>query len=244
MSQGKNKGLTIIELLVAIGIIAVVVAITIPAINAMQKSSGSTGTVQMISATLSNARTIATSRQQYVGVRFQKTYNANPLKAEQYMIITVYSPIYSPLQESPVAAWFIAVEGCKPIKLPSNTGVIDMTEISGDGDINDDIKLSNATTFSIVFSPVGKLIIYDTWTGNKNGVEDNTSKDDVFNSKANVMADTGMFIQDDTQEKSRTKLTIYDRSIFDKLPPNERYSKYLVTLKPVFINFYTGMVIE
>src|SRR3989339_734206 len=49
----RKSGLTVVELLVVIGIIAVVVAISLPAFNAMQKSFDSTGAEGMISAALS-----------------------------------------------------------------------------------------------------------------------------------------------------------------------------------------------
>ncbi|MFA6175201.1 MAG: prepilin-type N-terminal cleavage/methylation domain-containing protein [Phycisphaerae bacterium] len=117
-----KSGLTVVELLVVIGIIAVVVAISLPAFNAMQKSFDSTGAEGMISAALSTARTLAISRQQYVGVRFQTSYDpADVLDEEQYMIFVIFDNT----NNYEWVCGFVAIEGYKPMKLPSNIGVID-----------------------------------------------------------------------------------------------------------------------
>src|SRR4030043_528748 len=74
---GHNGGFSLIEMLVVIGIVAILVALSIPAINVMQRSFNSTGAESMISAALATARTLAISKGQYAGVRFQKAYDVN-----------------------------------------------------------------------------------------------------------------------------------------------------------------------
>ena len=192
----KKSGLTVVELLVVIGIIAVVVAISLPAFNAMQKSFDSTGAEGMISAALSTARTLAISRQQYVGVRFQKEYSTKSiLDTDQYMIFVIYQPP----EEGPEPGWaddisltnmFKAIDGYKPMKLPANVGVIDKTirdgisdpDCSGakedeleQGDLDDsdaiafNRTITDTSAFSVVFSPAGKLVIHDIRTRSKKG---------------------------------------------------------------------------
>ena len=242
-SNRTGAAFSIVEMLVVMGIIAILVAFAIPAINTMQKSYDSTGTESMIGSALATARTLAMSRGQYAGVRFQKAGDPNnALKADQYMIFIVYE---EPRKMSNLTNAFRAIDGYKPIKLPENMGVMDMTDIGLDTDINDDTKLSNATTFSMIFSPAGKLVIHDVRTRNKDGVTDNSSKDDVFNTKNNVTAapPIGMFIQDSIHEPSRNRFVIYDREKFGRLDVNKRYSGYLVNLKIAYVNAYTGELI-
>ena len=265
--KNKQSGLTIVELLVVIGIIAAVVAISLPAINAMQKSFDSTGAESMINAALSTARTLAISRQQYVGVRFQTAYDVNDvLDEDQYMIFVIH--------DKDKAVWvcgFVAVEGYKPIKLPSNIGVIDKTlrtprsatviDCSGSYTENSLTSFNtiatpdivDTTTFSIVFSPAGKLVLHEVRCRNKDGATNNSSKDNVFNTKSNVeaAAPTGMFVEDYQTdifglgvEKSRNKFYIYNRQELRKITnPTDRWD-YIDKIGAVYINPYTGGIIE
>jgi len=256
----KQSAFSLIELLVVIVIVASLTGLAIPAIRMMQQSYKSTGTENMISAALSNARSIAMSRQRYAGVRFQKAYNPDypddPLKQDQYMIFIIYE---EPKKMGNETNAFRVVEAMKPVKLPENTGVMDMTNIGTDGAINDSKELTNATAFSIIFSPSGKLVAREVQTRNKDGKTDSTqtstlSRDQVFNTYTKITHSTdpyGMFIQDDYpsyglgQELSRKSFVIYDRKTFAGYFDNgDAYSQYLKNLKPVYINIYTGTIIE
>jgi prepilin-type N-terminal cleavage/methylation domain-containing protein len=267
----SKNGLTLIELLVVIGIIAAVVAISLPAINAMQKSFDSTGAEGMINAALSTARTLAITRQQYVGVRFQKEYDVNDvLNANQYMIFVIYK---ESKEMGNLGDAFHAIDGYKPMKLPANIGVMDMKLgstnqiVDSDDRINDDWEVADTTTFSIIFSQSGKLVIHNAQVRNKNGIPDspgeinNPSVDNVFNKKDEVDKGIGMFYQDDYasqnsqlrycslnfgfgKEASRKEFIIYNTQTFNKLNANERYEKYLKDLPVLYINPYTGGIIE
>jgi hypothetical protein len=135
---------------------------------------------------------------------------------------------------------FRAVDGIEPIKLPDTVGVIDVTHVASDADIDDVVELNDATAFSIVFSPSGKLVVHDVRVRNQQGVSRpnndagaaNTSMDEVFNSVYNIATyGRGMFIQDDYsirnpspvhqdpdyglgEEPSRTSFVLYDRLRF------------------------------
>jgi prepilin-type N-terminal cleavage/methylation domain-containing protein len=220
--KNKQSGLTLVELLVVLGIIAAVIAISLPAINTMQKSFDSTGAEGMISAALSTARTLAISKQQYVGVRFQLAglVDSNIMSADQYMIFVINDRDVSNVDEM-----FRAIEGYKPMKLPANIGVIDKMVRTDNAEGQFGPMSSNANerglrlsdldaailertiadtdAFSIVFSPAGKLVISDIRTRNKAGKFQPTSpdlsgNDHVFNSFENIKNnETGQFIQDD-----------------------------------------------
>ncbi len=242
-----KAGFTLAEMLVVIVIIASLIGAAIPAINAIQSSYDSTGTLSMIEAALSSARATAISNRRYAGIRFQKAANPNatnvedePLKRNQYMIL-----IMADEQMGTVKDEFRAVTGRKPAPLPENVGVMDMSNITNDASINTDTELTAETTFSIIFAPSGKLVLTDVLIRNKNGKTDNTSKDDVINTSAQIAAGYGMFVQDGAKERSRRKFRIYSRKDFkayftDKSP----YSEYLSKLPVYRVNPHTGTIIN
>jgi hypothetical protein len=113
-------------------------------------------------------------------------------------------------------------------------------------------NLSDTGTFSIIFSPTGNLVIHGVrvWRARP--------KDDVFNEKTNVKNGIGMFYYDDYfapsdqflnlgPEPSRRQFYIYEQDKFkrayEQVTPKP-YSGYLIQLKPVYINSYTGTIIS
>jgi hypothetical protein len=206
-TRSKQSGLTLPELAVVIATIALLVGFGLPAIRALLNSfETQSGAKTLISAALSSARAIAAKKQRYAGVRFQRD-----LSGSQYMIFIVHDPKI-------MAYGFRAVEGVKPIKLPESVSVMDLTVVPDRNEQNpanpqqeiriDDpsLLLTNAekdslideprevtdiTTFSIIFSPGGKLVIHGIRVRNRDGFVDsanntNISYDDVFNKKVQV----------------------------------------------------------
>lgn len=235
------------EEVVVIAAIALLVAFGVPAVRTLFKSLTSRGGgTSMISAALSSARAVAASRQRYAGVRFQHAcYKEDPLKsplkAPQYMIFIVHD-----CQNTTLANGFRAVEGMQPIKLPDDLGVMEVVE--GDDEINTDNELIGKTTFSIIFSPSGKLMIHDVQTRNRNGEASGTgSEDDIFNTEEKITHPTeprGMFLQDNSRETSKKSFRIYDSEIFGKIDAGRRYTDYLEDLETIYINPYTGTMID
>jgi hypothetical protein len=143
-----------------------------------------------------------------------------------------------------------AVEGIEPIKLPEAVGVMDLryedAPIDWDDDIDDPNELTDTTTFSIIFSPSGKLIIHSLWVRNRDGTGGDSSEDDIFNTDTNVEQNgIGMFVQDSDRELSRNSFIIYERDKFRAAFEDGRaWSDYLVNLASIYINPYTGTLIE
>ena len=166
----KQSGISLTEILVVIGIMAILMGISIPAAKQLAESFESgTGVRQLINAALSNARAIAVRNQTYAGVRFQEDTNGNT-----YLIFIVHDPDPSP-NGTDLANGFRAVMGRKPMKLPEGV-TVPMT--------------------SVVFSSSGKLTIHPVRVHNKDGKAGDTSNDMIFNTQTNVDAGNAMFVQD------------------------------------------------
>lgn len=272
-TRSKQSGLTLPELAVVIATIALLVGFGLPAIRALLNSfETQSGAKTLISTSLASARAIAAKEQRYAGVRFQRD-----LSGKQYMIFIVQDPAI-------MAYGFRAVVGVKPIKLPDNVSVMDLTVLSSrnlrnpvnpiedriddkqngysdaerDALIDELRELSDVTTFSVIFSPVGKLVIHGIRVRNRHGQTDDSSNDDVFNTKNNVDAGIGMFYQDDYfsatwpdlslgPEPSRNSFVIvYETDKFEQAFANGRaWSDYLKHVAPdrIYINSYTGTMI-
>jgi Tfp pilus assembly protein PilE len=285
-TRSKQSGLTLPELAVVIATIALLVGFALPAIRTLLNSfETQSGATTLISTALASARAIAAKEQRYAGVRFQKVPDSKePLKASQYMIFIIQDP-------SIMAYGFRAVEGVKPIKLPDNVSVMDLTilvsrnlrnpvnpqqeiriddpslfpllaEPERDAErnamIDEPREVTDVTTFSIIFSPSGKLVIHGVRVRNRNGVTDDSSNDDIFNTVNNVDAGVGMFYQDDYfsaswpdlslgPEPSRNSFVIiYEMDKFEQAYLHSRaWSDYLKQVTPhrIYINSYTGTMI-
>jgi len=247
-AKSRQSGLTLTEQAVVIAAIALLVVFGLPAVRAFFRSVESHGGARaMISAGLASARAIAAKEQRYAGIRFQHAYykddpDNSPLKAPQYMIFIVQDPQLR-------AYGFRAVEGLEPIKLPDTVGVMDLRKNYNEKvvDVIREDDLIDTTTFSIVFSPSGKLVIHEVRTINRDGEATATvSKDDMFNVESNVKDGVGMFVQDDDSDKepSRSSFIIYDKDIFEKVDKGSRYDDYLKDLEVIYINPYTGTMIN
>ena len=271
-----KTGFSLTEMVVVLATISLLVAFGLPVMRVIRESFESkTGGKSMISAALSSARAIAAKEQHYAGIRFQRDSAGN-----QYMIFIIHD-----FEKTGLNPGFRAVQNFKPTKLPDSMGVMDsMVRINHgtnwtdaeellDEPINvaylDDTNpqnlgpdqknryITDTSSFSIVFSPSGKLIMRDVRVRNRdgiyqpdNGLTNKVSMDSIFNSPQNItMYGVGKFIQDDYAElglgaeSSRNGFIIYDKIRFDKLDAIERFN-YLSRLETVYINPYTGTIIS
>lgn len=272
----KQAGLSLIETTLVVATIALLVGFGLPAVRSLVHSfETEDGTRSMINAALSSARAIAIKNQRYAGLRFQKKClskdSAAPLHrivdAPQYMIFIIHE---EPRLMGDLTVGFRAVEGLEPIKLPDTIGVIDLSKVSDDDEIDEDVELNDATAFSVIFSPSGKLVVHDVRTRNRQGIyrpalaandpkAADTSLDDIFNSVENITAGAdavGAFMQDDYdsgpdlglyREASRTSFVIYEQQKLRMAFANKKaWSEYLSLLPKeaeVFVSPYTGTLI-
>jgi len=274
-SARRTTGLTLIEMTLVVAMIALLMGFALPAVRSLMGSFHSEGGAKsMIEAALSSARAMAVSHQRYVGVRFQKRCISEdarqPLdrlvEAPQYMIFIMHDKAGTGL-----GSGFRVVEGLQPIRLPETMGVMGLGEMAedpatDDTDLDTPEELNDATTFSIVFSSSGKLIVHDVQVRNRQGVAapDNASgdsgrvsRDQVFNSPENICTDgVGMFLQDDypawglEKEPSAMSFVVYERQslaeAFKKDTPSvwSGYLKRLAGEETTFVSPYTGKLIS
>jgi len=281
MRTDKTKtGFTLVELLTVVSVILLLAVVGLPAARQVLDSFESSGSIRyLVSAALANARAIAAREQAYAGLRFQQDLDGN-----QYMIFIVNDPASAPsagdlivdptLTGTGLANGFRAVAGYKPMRLPTNVGVMDLLvrtdpcNVSDVGDtpivdsdldntnsdnLDDDgrnIYLTDTTSFSIVFSPAGKLVIHKVRTRNRHGWTTDASTDDVFNTENNVDNHLALFYQDDYaerglgQEPSRNNFVIYDKRALEAVDTDSRWTDYLQHLEVIYISPYTGQIIN
>lgn len=274
-SQTKT-GFTLTEMVVVLATMSLLIAFGLPVMRMIRESfESNTGGKSMISAALSSARAIAAKEQHYAGIRFQRDSDGN-----QYMIFIIHD-----FEKTGLNPGFRAVQNLKPTKLPESMGVMDLrvrinhgTNWTDAEDLSDELLnaaylddtnpqnlgpdqknryITDTSSFSIVFSPNGKLVIHNVRVRNRdgiyqpdNGIANKVSMDSIFNSPGNITTHAvGKFIQDDYAElglgaeSSRNSFIIYDKIRFDKLDAIERFN-YLSSLEPVYINPYTGTIIS
>jgi prepilin-type N-terminal cleavage/methylation domain-containing protein len=274
-SQTKT-GFTLTEMVVVLATMSLLIAFGLPVMRMIRESfESNTGGKSMISAALSSARAIAAKEQHYAGIRFQRDSDGN-----QYMIFIIHD-----FEKTGLNPGFRAVQNLKPTKLPESMGVMDLrvrinhgTNWTDAEDLSDELLnaaylddtnpqnlgpdqknryITDTSSFSIVFSPNGKLVIHNVRVRNRdgiyqpdNGIANKVSMDSIFNSPGNITTHAvGKFIQDDYAElglgaeSSRNSFVIYDKIRFDKLDAIERFN-YLSSLEPVYINPYTGTIIS
>lgn len=273
-TKTRQSGLSLMEEVVVVAAIAMLIVFGLPAVRALFRSlEAEGGTNSMISGAFSTARAIAASQQRYAGVRFQNKYQQDG-RGCQYMIFIVYEPPRSGVTLTNMFRAVEGYEPIKlpesvnvvDMMIRTDNGTSEVAarcesanerEI-GVNDLDDTIlerTMTDTSAFSIIFSPAGRLVVHDVRVRNRDGdyqpANLGDSADDIFNSPVNITDNnTGMFVQDDYAElglggeKSRQKFVIYDCKEFNHLVGRTQRWDYLRVLKHIYINPYTGTMIE
>ncbi len=263
----RQSGLTLMEMIVVVSGISLLVFFGMPAVRMLLRSfETESGIRSMIQAALSSARAIAARDYRYAGLRFQRAYHEDGTGQDdgmgsQYMIFIVhdYNGMGSYVNR------FRALEGYQPIRLPDSVMVVDpylgssdpVDSSSAESGLEDPWQRMDATSFSIIFSPTGKLVRHDVRIRNRDNRTNDLSDDDVFNTENNVtqpdvLLRRGMFIQDGyanlglVEELSRIGFLIFGRVEFEQMILGDRID-YLRVQDSDYINYvnaYTGRLIS
>lgn len=219
----KQFGVTLVEMIVALAIVALLVGLGVPAgrafLNLFETESSKKS---MISGMLASTRAIAVKKRKYVGIRFQQT---NDIQYATIIINKTEIPYPQNLDnpDDPLnyTIPFVALEDHWPINLGQKLGVA-----PADGIVN-----SNNICTNIVFSPQGQLVrkwimIY---TNPK-------FKDEIYNNTK-----PALFDGDTIPRFSDWAFVIYNVKDWE----NSGYSdEFFTELEPTYINRYTGMIIN
>ena len=238
--QNKQFGMTLIETTVTVAVVSLLAVLATPSIRAYFNAIGSPAEVKgAISAAFASARAIAAKEQHYAGVRFQQDSSG-----KQYMIFIVNDPNLvdadAVLHFYKETNGFRAAEGFHPIKLPDNIGVMEF--VNNNADLDDADKVIDKTTFTVIFSPAGKLVIHFA------PVLRAGTYDAIFNNNPTL---SNVMFEDDyrntypfLQESSVNSFIIYDKTEFSKMDVLTRYWDYVKQLDVIYTNPYTGTIIQ
>jgi len=251
-SRTKKTGFSLTELLVAMSVIGILAGIALPVAKQVLKSFESSSRVEdVVGAAMSNARSMALARDNYIGIRFQMTP-----QGDQYMVFVEHDDT-----GSGPADGFRPVTGRNPLRLPKQGLVMDLhlrtarnntpadaadpsyMPLDDNGKIDSPEEITDATTLCVIFSPAGKLVTHDIriWSG---------VGGDVFNDAATVDAGDAILYIDSYpagglgEETSRNHFVIVDKNEFNSVDSTMRWTGYLQSLKPFYINPYTGELIS
>jgi len=261
MPKKQKAAFTLIEMLVVIGIIALMIAATTPAVLALVKSNKLSAARNLIRSALVLAQAHAAQSQRYAGVRFQFDRDGWE-KGQQYLVLIEKAAPGSATYE------YNAIPNTKPATLPMGIGVIALNAVVAsnsnlsNGNLDDDLDhalggLLNATTFSIIFSPTGQMVVKkvqalardvdDKTFGNQLDVDTIARAGDppsplLYYDNYVPVIDSVSWCE---YEPSTTGFYIYETQLMAECEPDFRYDDYVEpALDPILINAYTGTIIK
>lgn len=251
MTGRKQKfgAFTLIEMLIVVTIMAILLALSVPAVSSILRSHRWTASENTVRGALSMARGYALQHQCYAGVRFQQDN-----EGRQYLVL---------IENVEAGNVFNAVPNVKPTVLPSGMGAITLdVENSGfeddylDADESDQWCLRGATTFCIVFSPTGQLVAKEVQI-RRRLLEDATFNEIVEVDTGNaILYDDGWYAGPTAPqdwcgvEDSTTGLFLYEQALMDEVDVDSRWADYVSDygnaddVSRVVINAYTGGIID
>ena len=257
MVKKRQSGFTLIEIMVVVGIVMLLAIATVPNMAGMIRSHRISAAKNLVRAALTQAQGHAAKNQKYAGVRFQFDRDGWEL-GRQYVVLieSENEPSYTDR--------FIAVRNAKPVTLPRGIGLLSNNlDINGDSfvdnnDLDTNVRLLNATTFSILFSPTGQLLTKTVNLRRKHDYDSsgNPIEDRIIHYANMVNNGYSLLYCDDeynggtlvtpwcVNESSATGLYIYETDAMSELEFDNRYDGYVSTLEPTIINMYTGTIIE
>lgn len=144
--EKAKKAFTLVELLTVLAIIILLIGVGNIAIKAMENSAGLAGSYSLLDAILNCASSEAKARQQYIGVRFQRTSSQ-----QQYAIKIIAIPDKYPDLENPFIS-FRAMPEKKPILIARTVGIMPLSFMEQGEIVDPNCRVT------IIFSSQGRLV--------------------------------------------------------------------------------------
>jgi len=152
------------ELLVVIGIVVLLAAMSVPAIRSLTKSNDQSQAVNLVRSMLDTARSIAVSQHRQAGVVFfeETTLYSRPVNANQTAMQVIVED-YDQAQYQPVLANFTVFVPYSPARqyMPAGVRVVTMQDLSG---VASDMSQTGASSGNrrgrvVVFDANGQLLL-------------------------------------------------------------------------------------
>ena len=265
---GFEAGFTLIEMLVVVGIIAIMVSLVMPAGSSMIQSHRKSSAQNLIKTSLAQAQAYAAKERKYAGIRFQLAGGGR-----QYLILVEAKRVVITDGNS-YGAWnfydlmdlYVPVDNVQPTAMPTGTVVLNASELDFDIDANtevEDWELEGATTFCVIFSPSGQLVKKPAQCGPR--VDPTVTQleylayanldDKIFVGTEIMPPREGLPLSGDLiclnnsprpVKYSQTGLLLFQLKELEEMDPVERYDYIMDSLvsKALMINVYTGKLIE
>lgn len=266
---GFEAGFTLIEMLVVVGIIAIMVSLVMPAGSSMIQSHRKSSAKNLIKTSLAQAQAYAAKERKYAGIRFQLDASGR-----QYLILVEAKRIVISNGSVIPGAWdfydlmdlYVPVDNVQPTAMPTGTVVLNASELDFDIDANtevEDWELEDATTFCVIFSPSGQLVKKPAQCGPR--VDPTVTQleylvyanldDTIFVGTEIMPPREGLPLSGDliclnnsprSVKYSQTGLLLFQLKELEEMSPIERYDYIMDSLvsKALMINVYTGKLIE
>jgi prepilin-type N-terminal cleavage/methylation domain-containing protein len=251
----RRHAFTLIELMVVIGIMVIILAVSIPGLKAMTKGNDTAQATSMVSSLIANARSIAISQGRIAGVAF---YEANSGKAGQTQAAYVVQDIVTSvntnqnlflmplaggtIQQLPRGAKIVGLQTADPIN-PASGNV---------GTLNVGSTITAVTTVParvVLFDEGGQLLVRAKMVLDAPTSTTVQSTKDTLTSWATDWAGFWASTSQAPSNTSTPALVIYSDGEFTSANPSGTSQSVqnqwlLQHAKVLVINAYTGTVIQ
>lgn len=165
--HATGAGFTLMEMMVVIGLVALVASLALPSIIAMYNAGADSQAYNLMAAQLTSARALAIRESTYAGVHVQLADAENPdgtlLRPKLEHVCFSASVLYDRWDENNPLVWSFGLYG-EPQRVPGNIAFGKLCDegnfrtITGSTYSNGASDPTVFTTFTVVFSPSGSAV--------------------------------------------------------------------------------------